>query len=574
MNPVHLVRRGAVYLVRFRIPRDLVSRVGVVELKRSLHTREIKEARRRCLLATVWFRAEMERQRRMEPPSRQELEAAAREFFAKLARQYDGPRNFNLDNWDQEVAFNIETSEDLVKELDVQLIGNQFGPSVMKAAASMATQAGFEFDAFDDRTTIVAAKLAALALREEMRFFIHQLTSPAQPFKPTNPVFEEPAIPDAWRSRSPIRLLDTPSPPLGQTVEEYLRKTAARGVGGSRYNELARPLRWLREAVGEATQIEAITKERLRGFRDDLQRLGVGLRGRDAPFADRLTNIAADQIKPVTALRYWKAVQSFFQWCASEGMRDDDPSLGLKLQVPVGIEPRRTEPFSDEELRMLFRTPLYAGYKSAKRLSDLGVRRVREAHWWAPVLSLHTGLRAGELSQLLPEDFVFDGPVPHLKVRKEDAQGNKVKRTKTAASTRDVPLLRVLMDLGLRQFVESRWKRYPKARVFQAFRLGQGDRLSDGMTRYWGDYFKKFGLWKPGRSTHVFRHTVVDRLRAAGATDDDIGAVLGHSGRSVTSRYGGPQPLERKAETLGRLSYGLDVNGELGGPYDAKLHAS
>ena len=513
----------------------------------------------------------------MDSPSRHELEAAARQFFAKLARENDRPRNFDPDYLDQDVAFNIETSEDRLKELDAQLILNQFEPWVIKAAASMVTQAGLDFGTFDDRTTFVAAKLAALALREEVRFFIHQLTTPARPFTPENPLFGEQTVAPSPHVVSSLQFVEraasAPRAVLATTIDEYLRKTAARGVGESRYNELARPLRWLREAVGEATPIEAITKEKLRGFRNDLQRLRVELRGRDAPFADRLTNVPADQINPVTALRYWKAVQSFFQWCASEGMRDEDPSLGLKLQVPVGIEPQRTEPFSDEELRMLFRTPLFAGYKSAKRLSESGVRRVREAHWWALVLSLHTGLRAGELSQLLPEDFVFDAPVPHLKVRRENAQGHKVKRTKTPSSTRDVPLLQVLIELGLRQLVEGRQKRYPKDRVFQAFRLGQGDRLSDGMTRYFGDYFRKFGLWKSGRATHVFRHTIADRLRAAGATDEDIGAVLGHSGRSVTSRYGGPQPLERKAETLGRLSYRFDVVGELGGPYDAKVHA-
>ena len=108
--------------------------------------------------------------------------------------------------------------------------------------------------------------------------------------------------------------------------------------------------------------------------------------------------------------------------------------------------------------------------------------------------------------------------------------------------------------------------------MFRVFNLGQKDRTSDGATRFWGRYLKSFGLHKPGRSTHVFRHTLAHYLRAKGATEEDLGAVLGHAGRTITANYGGGQPLERKAKTLGLLDFGFDTISALGGPFDAGRH--
>lgn len=55
-RPAHLARRGAVYQVRFRLPTALAQRLGLAELRKSLHTSDPAEARRRCLSATAWFR--------------------------------------------------------------------------------------------------------------------------------------------------------------------------------------------------------------------------------------------------------------------------------------------------------------------------------------------------------------------------------------------------------------------------------------------------------------------------------------------------------------------------------------
>ena len=92
------------------------------------------------------------------------------------------------------------------------------------------------------------------------------------------------------------------------------------------------------------------------------------------------------------------------------------------------------------------------------------------------------------------------------------------------------------------------------------------------MTRFWGDYLKRFKLWKQGRATHVARHTVAANLRAHGLSDQEIGAVLGHASTSVTAGYGGAMPLARKAEILSKIDYEIDLLEFLGGPFDPNRH--
>ncbi|MEQ1515986.1 MAG: tyrosine-type recombinase/integrase, partial [Usitatibacteraceae bacterium] len=182
------------------------------------------------------------------------------------------------------------------------------------------------------------------------------------------------------------------------------------------------------------------------------------------------------------------------------------------------------------------------------------------------------GLRAGELSQLLPGDFDFSAEVPHLKVRRVDETGATTKSTKTDGSVRDVPLAPVLLQLGLAEFVAQRAKADRKRRVFHEFNLGSRGRTSDGMTKFWGRYLRAHGLWKPGRATHMWRHTLIANLRENDVSIEDIATYVGHVQQSVTATYGGDYTLKRKLKTALAINYGLDLIAELGGPYNPKKH--
>lgn len=64
----HLVRRGAVYYFRARVPSDLVEAVGKKEVKRSLLTSDLKEAKLRAKEVAVEVARDFEAIRRQLPP--------------------------------------------------------------------------------------------------------------------------------------------------------------------------------------------------------------------------------------------------------------------------------------------------------------------------------------------------------------------------------------------------------------------------------------------------------------------------------------------------------------------------
>ena len=503
----------------------------------------------------------------MPSPKRADLEKAAIEFFRSLEAELNQPRRFHPDNLAAEVDFNLEESRHRIGVLDEQLIGNDFDQSTHKRAEALLEGLTIELNGLQPEQRLLVLQLAARAEREQLLKLIHLLSVPIEEYKTTDALF-------ASKKSGSVPFAPNPSGglSLGKAATAFQLHVKSKLLGASHQNELARALRWFQECVGSERPLASVSKEELRNFRNDLERLRAKLQGSALPFKDRLTSSTESQIKSVTAKRYWQSVKAFFAWATDEGHLEENLAASLKIEAKKGEAKRTPEPFSQVELQALFQSPLYAGYLSENRLMQPGNCRTREGHWWAAVLLLYTGLRAGELSQLLPSDFKFNHDVPHLKVRELDDSGAKIKVTKTGSSVRDVPLHPALLTLGLRQFVERRAKLRPKDRTFRDFNLGVHGRTSDGMTKFWGRYLKQFGAWKPGRATHVWRHTFAACLRANDVAEEDIGALLGHSPQSVTGGYGGAFPLARKAKTVGRIDYGFDVVASLGGPFDQKRH--
>lgn len=568
-RPAHLGRRGAVYIVRFRIPAALRDRVGMVELSRSLHTTDHRVARDRCLRATCWFRHTVGKLSRMSTPTRSDLERAAVAFFNDLAEKVEGREGFDLDNLAAELDFNLSESRRRIVELDAQLSGNSFDGAVAASAQHILHDAGQSYHPDNTTLPVMALQLAARAEREQLALLIHALTKPAKTYHNSDDLFAPPH--DARPINVPAPLLPT-TMPLSEAGAAYLARKLGAGLMQTHIDELKRALGWLEQRFGSDRPLGAISKTELGRFRDDVARLNINMRGRNVPFEERLTDVSEHTVKSATAERYWRSVQGLFAWAASEGIIPDNPASTLKLERRKGERKGTPPPFTREELQHLFATPLFAGYLSRSRQSTPGECHRRDGRWWSGVLSLFTGLRAGELSQLLPTDFVFSSDIPYLMVREENEKGERVKSAKTASSIRDVPLSPVLIELGLDRFVAARAKSHPKDRVFNEFRLGTRGRKSDGMTKFWNKYLKDNGLWKEGRATHVFRHTLAACLKANDIAEEDIGAVLGHSRQTVTAGYGGQLPLTRKRKAILSLEYGFDVVAALGGPYDPKRH--
>ena len=140
-RPAHLARRGAVYLVRFRLPHDLAVRLGILELRRSLHTTDSRLAKARCLEATRWFRTTVEELRSMTEPSRAALELAALSYFEHLKAGASGPRTFNEDFYEDEIDVQVELADEHADKYVQQLRTNAYSNFSLSEARRLSEAA-------------------------------------------------------------------------------------------------------------------------------------------------------------------------------------------------------------------------------------------------------------------------------------------------------------------------------------------------------------------------------------------------------------------------------------------------
>lgn len=571
-RPAHLARRGAVYQVRFRLPADLAISIGMAEFRRSLHTSNYQTARALCLKATVWFTSEIERLRAMAHPTRSDLEAAARAYFEAEADK-QGQLRYSKDRL-EEADYQVELSRQIVGEMDDDLVSNDYSGHAHQAAMQMLRAMDADLETLPDKERLIALNLGARAVRELSLRLIHRLTDPAGRYEPHDPHFGVRGTgPLAAREERAISGTDWT---VERAIEAFADHQRRRRLSASTTSETARVLGYLSDRFGPGARLSSLTADDIKVLRNDLTRLDGRLQGRQKPFEQRLTDRADAQIGYATYIKYWRALRQFFKWAVEERMISDDPSDVAAPPKPKGLKTRSPDPFTPEELKRLFATPLYSGHKSPKQVKVAGACHRRGGHWWSGVLLLYTGLRGGELAQLTPEDFTLEAAIPYLTVTDEGEADGKAKQVKTATSVRQVPIHPDLLALGLAEFVAGGRKRGKSTRLFEVFATGR-NRSSAGITRYWGDYLKKFGLWSEGRSTHVFRHTLIGRLRLNGALDEEIAPIVGHSSGGFaslgqTKAYGGEYPLERKLATISKLDYGIDVVDALGGTYDPSKH--
>ena len=538
------------------MPRDLAERFATPELQRSLGTKDPRLARQRCLLATAWFREMVEILRRDTGATRSDLDRMAERYFASRIGQIDERR---LNDADGDIAYQLELTRSRIEELDEQLKSNQFDPSVRVIADTLLKALQTTRTAIESGEALYAEQAAARAERQQLRYLAHQLTMPTAEFQSDD--FR--IGPAPTRPRADIEVQEDfnlkPMPSLHEAAVQLIARKRAAGRGASHISELERALGWLQEVVGPDCPIDQISKGTMRSFRDDLERIDTRHRGQALPFKARLTEDPGHQIKSATSQRYWRSIQMLFDFARDELDLEVDPTNGLRMETRAGQRVDSPEAFDLAEVAQLLGSPLFTGHAPRRRRAQPGEIITRDGYWWSALLALFTGARAGELNQLLPTDFVFDVPIPHIRITTEDGAGGHTKKVKNPSSVRDIPIHETLLTLGLRDFVQTRAKQYPGRRILREFPSGTAGRQGEGLTRFWAKYLTDIGLKKLGRATHVFRHTVTAVLRAAGTAEEDIQAILGHSRRSVTAGYGGAYPLGRKANTIAAINYGFDL---------------
>lgn len=296
--------------------------------------------------------------------------------------------------------------------------------------------------------------------------------------------------------------------------------------------------------IGKDKSVRRITQTDVREWRDTVAALPPKFASAKAYQGQSLRDAAAKaraldarKMSPTTVNKYLSTLSPFLGWCVRDGYAERNPCDGLFYDLPKGRNPR--PPFSSEQLKRILGSALFTGFEKDGREHVPGTVRANDWRFWIPLVCLFTGARISEIAQLWTDDLQFEGDVPFITIRHDEAR----QQTTKSKQTRVMPLHPKLVQLGFVAFVEQQSQHSAGDGSLRLFpQLARNHRGDWGATpsRFWRDYLRRIGIKgkADGFGSHSFRHALADKLRLAGYLDEEIKVVLGHSQKSVTSGYG------------------------------------
>ncbi len=586
----YLLRRGASYYARARVPLDLIDVMGKRELVKALGTKDEHEAKRllwpvveawnrhfddlrarRMLTAddkadAVWqhYTATLERdeQARQAMPTQADIEAATEQAVGRVQREGINVR---------------DPLAALDASLDVMVLKLRRAHEAQARSAKLdalrkhlvegeAALIAHEVDDYVERNKLLIdelspdrSDLARQMMRAEIEGLQRTLERDQGDYSgtPKDPIVK-PATGTAREQAAP-----------GETIMELFEQYAAENpkrITADTLNQARRDIGTFVDTVGSTCPVRRIDKRAVREWKALLIRYPVKATESTAFAGMKLPQIVKHNetvkkpvITPRTVNRYLSSLGAFCDWLVAHGYLDQNPTGGMSLAKE---KKKTTRPFTSEQLNALFKSPLFTGCRSAdewRNIAKPGNVFVRDHRYWVPLIMLYSGARPAEIAQLAVSDVRQQHGhwIMHIT---EEGEGDK--SVKTAGSMRVVPVHPELQRLGFLTYHTAMKARREKRLFPDAARNSRGQMMAD-FSREFGRYLIRLGM-KAGRglSLYSFRHGFVDAARRAGYLDEQFGFLVGHTSHTMTGQYGTiPQGmLEQRVEIIGKVAYeGLDL---------------
>ncbi len=207
---------------------------------------------------------------------------------------------------------------------------------------------------------------------------------------------------------------------------------------------------------------------------------------------------------------------------------------------------------SDDEIKAVFGSPIYAGHGGGRLRQKPGADVPRDAYWWVPMIGLHQGARLDEILQLETNQVEKVEGVDVLTFGRDPT-----KAAKTPGSRRRVAIHPALIEAGFLDYV-SQLRRAGERHLFGEIEPGPDGNRSYTFSKWWCEYRRRHGIYEAGRDFHALRHTLITRLHNADVKDTLVRAVVGHVQEGVNAAvYLAGYKLDRQREALGRVRFDL-----------------
>ncbi len=519
LNPTYLtLSRHQIFYFRWPLPDTFRQAGRTTHIKVSLRTREPKEALR---LANIlgYHANDLITQKGTAQMNYTEIKQMLEDYFrnvlqgSKKQMDEDGP--YSSEDVERTKRL-IARNEDPVayakfqKELGTVIPGKPY-PQL----SAVLDGAGVDID----RDSAAYARLNDLYRQGAIAYYHHMLAYSEEQsrfsFLPAN-ISHAPSAQGEAQS--------TPSEPLSLIIEKFTEEMMTAGI----WNPKAAMEREdcfvvLTGLLGKNIGFRSISMPEARTVKEALMRLPKNrnkmVQTRNLSLQEQIKLEGVDTLSVGSVNKYLQCYSSLFSWAVKNGYAEKNPFNGLALKE--GNKKRRDQ-FSPEQVGEILAD--LANKKARKEIADYA--------YWGTLIGLYTGARLNEIASLTPNDIRQENGIWYFDINDQD----EMKRLKTNAAARRVPIHSRLIELGFLDYLESvKRLENPSIRLLHELSYSEQSGWGRKLGRWFNTTFLNgLKIKKIGLSFHSLRHSAITSMRRAGVERPIVQALVGHEPDGVT----------------------------------------
>lgn len=312
-------------------------------------------------------------------------------------------------------------------------------------------------------------------------------------------------------------------------------------------NDYMYAIRWFVRHVGPRTPIAVITKDHVKGWKDEVKAhyLEISTKKQQAKVMqgklkrDPVAGLAKPEVKAASVDKVITRAHAFMTWAQKERHFPRGADLPTEGMTMLTHSQRKRLPgyqlFHYDELQRIFAKDSY-----------LALRTPHE--FWMPLLGLFTGARIGELAQLNLGDIRQDKD-SNWTISIDDKEFKKVK---TGASRREIPLHPKLIELGFLEYLADVRAAVPESdRIFPYLRYDKKNGFADVPSEAFGRYLDTLKIHGDDKVFHSFRSTANQRLKENDVQPSVRSQLVGHEREGTNEMaYAWDIPIPKMLETI------------------------
>jgi integrase len=553
----HVVKRGSQFYFRIAVPSPLTKIVGKREIKASLRTSDAMSAKMRGRVLSNGLELLFREMRSMANVSNDVILNRAKDYFKTQLSKYLElalllPTDPLID-----LDFEITGTKQLTTELREELKKQHFSLSVQSDARALLNPTNPDIQIKPSDAFRFACNAVLRAKIESTRILAAQLAGEYHEAASKDPWFagmaavDLPPIPGDETTASPT------CPTFGSVAKQFYAYKSKNDWAAKTAADVKRVIALATELIGADKSMASLGIDDVKSVRDALASVppnymkmaaSKGISVKEAVHA----NLSGASLSVKTQDKYFTMFRQILIWASNEGYLDKVPGPNVKVAgVKKLAAGEHRDPYSRKQLVSIFKSPLYTGHKSEAIRHKPGQFTIRDGYFWVPLIALYSGMRMGEILQLLKTDVKLQSGIWHF-----DVSAGEEKSLKTSSSKRRVPVHKTLVGLGFLDHAKA----CPGGRLFPEIKKGKDGYYSHNFSKWWGRYSRQTGFKSSKSTFHSFRHNFMDALRAAELPEYVNKALAGHTDNSVHSQYGSGETLSQLKASIDQVSYDIDFS--------------